>query len=348
MNEFEILDRLHQLGVSSDITGVVSSTSYITNLEVDKNIIKQKYSEPHRYYHTWEHIEELFKIYDNPKRNVKDQKYLDILFLAIVFHDIIYDPKSSTNEEDSAKFFKDNFNGDSEIRDKVIQIILDTKTHKGSSTLSDIFQRWDLSILEISFNELIKFEEKIFKEYQFVDWSVYRPERIRVLSELDRIVDFFPRGGNIMQLIEYIESKKPNIGIYAGSFNPFHRGHLNILEKAEQIFDKVIIARGKNLSKSKNKLWALPEVLHHRQIDEYDGLLTDYINSKPYDVTLIRGLRNSTDLQAEITQHRYLQDIKPNIKVVLIPCDREFEHISSSGIREIETYGSGEESKYLL
>ena len=64
------------------------------------------------------------------------------------------------------------------------------------------------------------------------------------------------------------------------------------------------------------------------------------------DVTLIRGLRNSTDLQYELTQYRFLQELKPDIKVVSIFCDKEYEHISSSAIRNLSKYGKGDE--YLL
>jgi len=125
-----------------------------------------------------------------------------------------------------------------------------------------------------------------------------------------------------------------NIGLYAGSFNPFHKGHLNILLKAERIFDRVIVGRGKNKSKADDFLYPMPK-LDGRQVVEYKGLITKFIDTLPYDVTLIRGLRNSTDLQAELTFYRYLQYLKPDIKVVSIFCDSEYEHISSSGIKEL-------------
>ncbi len=138
------------------------------------------------------------------------------------------------------------------------------------------------------------------------------------------------------------------VGIYAGSFNPFHRGHYNILEKAEKIFDKVIIARGINPEK-KNEIVSMPKILESRAIINYNGLLTDFIKSLPYDnVTIIRGLRNSVDLQYELNQYRYFQDLMPEVQVVSIFCDKEYEHISSSGIRALLTFGQENISKYLL
>ena len=145
------------------------------------------------------------------------------------------------------------------------------------------------------------------------------------------------------------------IGLYAGSFNPFHKGHYNILLKAELIFDEVIIGVGQNPEKEANE-FKVPDELKFRgtRVIYYTKLLTDLIElledkgigDGPCDVTLIRGLRNSTDLQYELTQYRFLQDLKPDIKVVSIFCDKEYEHISSSGIRMLQKYGKGDE--YLL
>lgn len=131
-----------------------------------------------------------------------------------------------------------------------------------------------------------------------------------------------------------------NIGLYAGSFNPMHKGHLNILLKAERIFDRVIIGRGENKTKAGNMIYPMPK-LGGRQVVEYKGLITTFIDTLPHDVTLIRGLRNSTDLQAELTFYRYLQYLKPDIKVVSIFCDSEYEHISSTGIKELLSEGRG-------
>ncbi|MFO0323045.1 MAG: adenylyltransferase/cytidyltransferase family protein [Bacteroidota bacterium] len=142
-----------------------------------------------------------------------------------------------------------------------------------------------------------------------------------------------------------MQTKIPRIGLFAGSFNPFHKGHFNVLQKAEELFDKVIVAFGKNLEKNE-RTWKIPKTILNRQLINYNGLLTDYVESLPYEIIIIRGLRNSTDFQYEQNQYRYLQELKPGIKVVNIFCDKEFEHISSSGIRTLEKYDKHQ--KYLL
>ena len=62
----------------------------------------------------------------------------------------------------------------------------------------------------------------------------------------------------LTHLIDYLSNFKPNIGLFAGSFNPFHKGHYNVLIKAEMIFDKVIIAFGANPEKNDRK-WPIPQ-----------------------------------------------------------------------------------------
>lgn len=139
------------------------------------------------------------------------------------------------------------------------------------------------------------------------------------------------------------------IAIYPGSFNPFHKGHYNILMKAEQIFDKVIIARGINPEKPHSQTM-LPDSIKAKHVMTYSGLLTDFINElTEYDsVTVIRGLRNAVDLQHEMNQYRFLQDLKPDIKLISIFCDKEYEHISSSAIRMLQGYGDDKVKNYLI
>jgi predicted metal-dependent HD superfamily phosphohydrolase len=67
--------------------------------------IKSRYSEPHRFYHTWNHIEYMFRI---AEENGVDAKEGTSLWYAIMFHDIVYDPKANDNEEQSCHFFTEN------------------------------------------------------------------------------------------------------------------------------------------------------------------------------------------------------------------------------------------------
>jgi pantetheine-phosphate adenylyltransferase len=315
---------------------ISSIKSKLYQLGVPEEALK-RYEEPHRFYHTLSHIEDILQ-------QLADRDLInnEALLLATVYHDVIYDPKSSTNEEDSARYFNESYNGSEPLKQEVTTIILDTKTHQPTTALSAIFCEIDLSILNQPLSKLMVYEHQIFKEFQFVDYSIYKAKRIEVLKALRQQVN----NSDIDALIAYVEHREPQIAVYPGSFNPFHKGHYNILQKAEHIFDKVIIARGVNAAKAPS-IHELPAALAYRQQESYSGLLTDFVDSLNYPLTIIRGLRNSTDLQYELNQYRYMQDLssKP-LNIISIFCDREFEHISSTGIRQLEGYGQA--GQYLL
>jgi pantetheine-phosphate adenylyltransferase len=286
----------------------------------------QLYNEPHRHFHTIEHIENILMKYFNSNVNLGDG-----LIYAILFHDLVYNPKSKTNEEDSLNIFN-AWTGNSMFYEPICEAILSTKNHipiegnKISKVLIDLDMDSILGNFsgKDMFAEFIDGENKVFKEYQYLDYKDYKKGRIEFL-----------KGVNAPQhYIDYVENRKPNIAVYAGSFNPFHIGHYNIMQKAEKIFDKVIIARGVNPTKTDNgDFIENPKALEYKQVDYYYGLLTDYIDELGYDVTLIRGLRGATDLEYEKNQLYWLQQIKPDIKVINILCDNEFNNVSSSDIR---------------
>lgn len=173
-----------------------------------------------------------------------------------------------------------------------------------------------------------------------------------------------------------MKKEKKTIAIFPGTFNPFTIGHLNILEKAEAIFGKenVVIAVGVNESKIptetlniisnyspkekglifeniKNRaINRLKAQIPSKKIDGYLGFLTTYVDKKEkegYDVVIVRGLRNSDDFDYEYTQSRYMWDQKPNVKIVYIPCDPLYTHISSSGYKSLENIEKGSGYHYL-
>lgn len=147
------------------------------------------------------------------------------------------------------------------------------------------------------------------------------------------------------------------IAIYPGSFNPFHVGHMNILQKAQRMFDEVIVAVGQNPNKPQTETYIAKdgevvvvkdrprnEVLSEYlgiNVESYPGYLSEYVKSKAGEgirVILVRGLRNGDDLDYEINQLRVIEDMmgKGVLNVVYISCDVEYEHISSTVCRQME------------
>ena len=183
--------------------------------------------------------------------------------------------------------------------------------------------------------ECINHELEQFKIHQSLRLKAY----IALRSE------FLKLQSNSELSVEYLKVFSPKIAVFAGSFNPFHKGHYNVLQKAERIFDKVIIAFGQNPEKEESRK-KVPQSIKNRQLENYNDLLTDFISTLEHEVVVIRGLRNSTDFNYEQNQYRYIQELMPDIKIVNNFCDKEFEHISSSGIRTLEKYNKHQ--NYLL
>lgn len=203
-------------------------------------------------------------------------------------------------------------------------------------------------MMQLSFNDASFFaKQAALSEVMAQEWMQFKlNQALRLQDYIQQRSAFLKAQPNSALSLEFIEGFAPKIAVFPGSFNPFHKGHYNVLQKAEKIFDKVIIAFGSNPDKDGMHKWPIPVAIKNRQIEYYSGLLTDFIETMEDEPVVIRGLRNSTDFQYEQNQYRYIQELMPNIRIVNIFCDKEFEHISSSGIRTLEKYDRHQ--NYLL
>lgn len=162
---------------------------------------------------------------------------------------------------------------------------------------------------------------------------------------------------HIKKFNESVNNMK-TLAIYPGSFNPFHIGHLNIVEKAERVFGKgnVIVAIGINPEKSvdissEEEKAKLISSKIGRKVIVFDTFLHELIESKEkegYNVVIIRGLRNGADLSYEDNQLKFILDFKKDTNMVFFLCDKGYEHISSSAIRNLEKFRKGSSNKYSV
>jgi predicted metal-dependent HD superfamily phosphohydrolase len=173
----------------------------ITEIEV-----RVRWSEPHRYFHTTEHLNDVLgQIFDYYNSSNDD---LPIMVVAAVFHDIIYDPKRTDNEEKSAELLMSYLKIGMSLWlsnniEKVKKLILATKTHDKIHELISNFNKFDCSILDSGFSDLLKWEEQIYKEYEFAGCS-YKDERIKFLESC--IPDHMENLENLNRLIKYIRN----------------------------------------------------------------------------------------------------------------------------------------------
>lgn len=180
-------------------------------IDITEFEVRNRYSERQRHFHTTEHLDDvLSQIFDI---NFDNEEYLFSMIIAGIFHDIVYDPRRKDNEEKSIELLETyigiyddtNTDGFNNIIDKSEEIILATKNHDNKNKLCTIFNKIDCSVLDKHYQDLLIYEEQIRKEYTFVDYENYKPERIKFLKSV--ISEHPDNIENLNKLIEYIENK---------------------------------------------------------------------------------------------------------------------------------------------
>ena len=140
--------------------------------------------------------------------------------------------------------------------------------------------------------------------------------------------------------------KLERVAIYPGSFDPFTNGHLSLVRRGLEVFDKVIVAVAKD--SGKRPLFTLDERVHmirevfrgqHRvEVEGFSGLLVDYVPSKGAN-TILRGLRAVSDFEYEFQMALMNRKLKPSIHTVFMMTDYRWLYISSTIIKDVARLG---------
>ena len=143
------------------------------------------------------------------------------------------------------------------------------------------------------------------------------------------------------------------IGIYPGSFDPFHIGHLDIVRQAQKVFDVIHVVRAVNPDKKQSQFKLPEDFLREMKVGVgiCEGLVTDVVKNYERggnDITLIRGLRSGADLAYEQNLVAFMRNMHPQIKVVFFLCDPKYQHVSSSALRGIRQFSEEEYKKYAV
>lgn len=134
--------------------------------------------------------------------------------------------------------------------------------------------------------------------------------------------------------------------IYPGSFDPITNGHLDVLDRASKIFDKVIIAVVGNPNKksflpTEIRLKLIKESicgLNNVEVDSFVGLTVSYAKSKGANV-LIRGLRAVSDFEYEMQMAQTNQNLDDQIDTIFLVPKVEHNFVSSSIVKEVSLLG---------
>ena len=144
------------------------------------------------------------------------------------------------------------------------------------------------------------------------------------------------------------------IAVYPGTFDPVTYGHEDVVRRATQLFDRVIVAVAAGHHK-KNALFTLAERLEmvreaaqaypQVEVESYSGLLRDFVVAHGAKA-VVRGLRAVTDFDYEFQLAGMNRSLMPDVETVFLTPSDKYQFISSSFVREIALLG-GEVDKFV-
>lgn len=134
--------------------------------------------------------------------------------------------------------------------------------------------------------------------------------------------------------------------VYAGTFDPPTNGHLNVIERAAGVAEKLIITIANNTSKKAvftpaervELLRGLVKHLPNVEVDLFEGLLVDYMHKRGATV-IIRGVRSFSDFEYEFQMALSNKQMRPEIETLFMVTESRYSHLSSTLIKEIIMLG---------
>ena len=138
-----------------------------------------------------------------------------------------------------------------------------------------------------------------------------------------------------------------SIVVYPGSFNPITNGHTDLVERALNLFDHVVLAIGTSAQKDpkthlRERIALCKQVLaefgDRVSVEGFNSLLVDYVRSKNTSF-ILRGLRTVTDFDYEFQMAEMNRSLDSEIEYVFLPTSKECSFISSTLVREIAALG---------
>jgi pantetheine-phosphate adenylyltransferase len=142
------------------------------------------------------------------------------------------------------------------------------------------------------------------------------------------------------------EVSRLKICVYPGSFDPVTNGHLDIIERASRLCDKLIVAVGNNINK--NTLFSTSEridllkiVLMNRpdiEVKSFSGLLIDFVKNQGASI-IVKGLRAVSDFEYELQMALLNKNLDPDIETLFMMSNINYSYLSSSAVKELARNG---------
>jgi len=138
---------------------------------------------------------------------------------------------------------------------------------------------------------------------------------------------------------------KSNIAVYPGTFDPVTYGHLDIIDRASNLFDEVIVGVAYNINKSplftkeERKELILQSISCYKnvRVEIFSGLLVEFANNKKAKV-IIRGLRAISDFEYEFQMSLTNRKLAPQISTIFLMPNEKYTYLNSSLVRELARF----------
>jgi pantetheine-phosphate adenylyltransferase len=131
------------------------------------------------------------------------------------------------------------------------------------------------------------------------------------------------------------------VGLIPGSFDPFHNGHLEIVERASQIFDEIVVAAIRNPQKSE----ALFDLDERREMIAESLIHLDNVARDVNATAIVKGLRAVSDFESEMQMAQMNRSLS-GIETLFLPSSSHYSFIASRLLREVARYG-GDVSSFV-
>ena len=136
------------------------------------------------------------------------------------------------------------------------------------------------------------------------------------------------------------------LAIYPGSFDPLTNGHVAIIQRGLNLFDRLVVAVANNPQKTplftvaERKAFILEAVKGDRrvEVDSFDGLMVEYARQRGIH-TVLRGLRAVSDFEYEFQLANMNRKLLPEFESVFVMTGEDYFYVSSRLVREVATFG---------